>query len=127
MAQTPSDIHPAEYNLVLTRGATETRVFTWTDPSGVLVNLLGYTARMQIRPEWLIPGTTPDTALVSLTDKSGIVLGGSAGTVTVTITDTQTAALTIDRGVYDLELVAPSGAVTKFLRGTVLVLPEATV
>jgi hypothetical protein len=129
MATTPSDAQPTEYNLVITRGETYVRPFLWqTGTPAAPVDLTSYTARMQIRPAWLVPGETPAAALISLTDTSGIALGGAAGTVTVTITDVLTSALTIDDGVYDLELIAPvSGKVTKFLRGTVTVLPEATV
>lgn len=126
---TASDVQPITYNLVIVRGETYVRPFLWQtgDPLAP-VDLTGYTARMQIRPSWLTPGITPDTALVSLTDTDGIALGGATGTITITISDTRTSALTIDSGVYDLELIAPvTGMVTKFLRGKVTVLPEATV
>ena len=125
---TASDVKPAEYDLIIARGETYTRTFTWTS-GGSPVNLTSYHAAMQIRPDWLVAGETPGTPDVDLDDqtKGGITLGGSAGTVTVTIPAAVTAALAIDRGKYDLELTAPSGAVTKFLRGSVTILGEVTV
>jgi hypothetical protein len=57
-------------------------------------------------------------ALIELTTGNGrIALGGSAGTITLTISATDTAALTAGRGVYDLELVSGSGIVTRLLQG----------
>ena len=86
------------------------------------VNLTGYTARMQIRSE-----ITSTIVLVSLTTANGgITLGGVLGTVSLYITDSATAAITWTNGVYDLELVAPGGDVTRLLTGSVSVSPEVT-
>ena len=128
MATTLSDVQPTEYDLVITRGETYVRQFLWqTGTPAAPIDLTSYTARMQVRPSWLVPGTTPAAAIISLTETNGIALGGTYGTVTVTITDAVTSALAINDGVYDLELVSPAGKVTKLLRGTVTVLPEVTV
>ena len=55
-----------------------------------------------------------------------ISLGGAAGTITLTISATDTAALSAPQnGVYDLELVSGS-TVTRLVQGTFLVTPEAT-
>jgi ketopantoate hydroxymethyltransferase len=107
--------------MVIQQGATFQRTVTWKDENGALINLTGYTARLQIRE-------TPDATatIVSLTDSSGLVLGGSAGTIAITISATATAALTITRAVYDLELVTAGGIVTRLLEGTVSVTPEVS-
>ncbi len=85
-------------------------------------SLASYTARMQIRP------TAADTAtpLVSLTDSSGITLSDAAKTITITITAAVTAALTATAAVYDLELVSPTGVVTKLIQGNVTIASEVT-
>lgn len=125
--------------------ATDFHKITYVDPNTVTLNdvnsalfttytsggflqyytpqsLASYTARMQIRP------TAADTAtpLVSLTDTSGITLSDAAHTITITITAAVTAALTATAAVYDLELVSPTGVVTKLISGSIVVLPEVT-
>lgn len=108
------------YDPVIEQGATWSRTATYRDSSKALVNLSGYTSRMQIRRA---PGAT-DT-LVSLTDGQGITLGGAAGTIVMALTATQTAALPAGTWWYDLELV--SGAtVIRLLEGRVTVSPNAT-
>lgn len=85
------------------------------------VNLTGYTARMMVRRRAEV-----STALISLTDASGIALGGAAGTITVTLTATQTTSLPAGKLVYDLELVSPAGVVTNIARGTLTVIQNVT-
>jgi hypothetical protein len=109
------------YDLCVQQGATFRRVITWK-ADGALVNLTGYTARMQIRAT-----AEASTALIELTTENGrIALGGSAGTITLTISATDTAALTSGRGVYDLELVSGSGIVTRLLQGAVTISRNVT-
>ncbi len=104
------------YDLCIQQGATFRRVITWKQ-DGALVNLTGYTARMQIRAT-----AEAATALIELTTENGrIALGGAAGTITLTISATDTAALTAGRAVYDLELVAANGIVTNLLGGVVTI------
>jgi hypothetical protein len=113
---------PANYNLVIYQGANLSQVFTWQDSNQTPVNLTGYTARMQARTSIEAP-----TPFIDLTNANGgVTLGGSAGTVTVTMTATQTAAITETVGIYDLELVSPGGIVTRFLQGTVVISREVT-
>jgi hypothetical protein len=100
------------YDILIEQGATYSQSITYKD-NGVAVNLTGYTARMQVRATLESAST-----LVELTTaNSRIALGGTAGTITLTISATDTAALTSGRGVYDLELVSGSGIVTRLLQG----------
>jgi hypothetical protein len=100
------------YDILIEQGATLQPVVTYKE-SGAAINLTGYTARMQVRST-----LESAEALIELTTANGrIALGGSAGTITLTISATDTAALTAGRGVYDLELVSGSGIVTRFLQG----------
>lgn len=113
---------PAIYNLTIYQGANFSQQFTWTDTNNTPINLTGYTARMHARTSVNAP-----TPFLNLTSPSGgITLGGSAGTVTVALTAAATAAIDEVLGVYDLELVAPSGDVTRFLQGTVTISREVT-
>jgi len=109
--------------LAIEQGATFRKLLTYkAGTPAVAVNLTGCTARMQIRS-----AITSPTVLVNLTtENGGIVLGGTAGTIELIITDTATAAITWTTGVYDLEIVFPSGDVRRLVYGTVTVSPEVT-
>jgi tRNA threonylcarbamoyladenosine modification (KEOPS) complex Pcc1 subunit len=97
-------------------------VLTYKDSAGNLVNLTGYTARMMLRSSF----TAASSILSLTTENSRIALGGAAGTITLTISATDTAALSAPQsGVYDLELVSGS-TVTRLIQGTFTVTPEAT-
>ena len=86
------------------------------------VSLTGAQARMQLRTSYDAP-----TAAISLTQASGITLGGAAapGTIVVALTDAQTAALPAGRYVYDLELIE-TGKVTRLIEGVAICTPEVT-
>jgi hypothetical protein len=67
------------------------------------------------------------STLVELTtENSRIALGGTAGTITLTIAAADTAALTSGRGVYDLELVSGAGIVTRLLQGVATISRNVT-
>jgi hypothetical protein len=109
------------YDILIEQGATYSQVITYKD-NGVAVNLTGYTARMQVRATLESAST-----LVELTTaNSRIALGGTAGTISLTISATDTAALTSGRGVYDLELVSGSGIVTRLLQGVATISRNVT-
>ena len=113
---------PGEYDFTIYQGATLSRTVVWKDAAGALVDLTGYTARMQIRASVRNP-----EILVSLTtENGGIALGGTAGTVDLLLTAAQTAAIAARAGAYDLELVDSGGAVTRLLYGAVEISPEVT-
>ena len=104
------------------QGATLFRRQTWSDSIGALVNLTGYTAKMQVRSSRLSTAILLELS----TTNGGIVLGGSAGTMDLKQTAIQTAAFTWKKGVYDLELTAADGTVTRLMQGAVEVSQEVT-
>ena len=109
------------YDILIEQGATYGQLVTYKE-SGVAVNLTGYTARMQVRSTLESAST-----VVELTTANGrIALGGAAGTISLTISATDTAALTAGRGVYDLELVSGSGIVTRLLQGVATISRNVT-
>lgn len=112
-----------KYDLVVEQGTTFRREFRKQNADGTPFNLTGWTARMQVRRRQN-PAGTP---LLDLTNTNGgLVLNGPAGSVTVVMSATQTAALPAERAIYDLELVAAGGDVERFIHGNVLVLAEVT-
>jgi hypothetical protein len=109
-----------KYNITIDQGSTFNFQFT-VKTSGTPWNLTSYTARMQIRSS-----VEAKTALLSLTNGSGITLGGALGTVAVTISATQTAALLAGKHVWDIELVSAGGEVSRILEGKATVKAEVT-
>ncbi len=114
------------YNLYVEQGSTYTRVFKWTTGGtgcnlGTPVDLTGFTSKMQIRSN-----VSSATVLFEASTANGnIVLGGTLGTITLTIPAADSAAWTFVTGVYDLELMMGVDA-TRLLQGKVAVSKEVT-
>lgn len=84
---------------------------------GPLLQLAGYSARMQVRPE-----IESGVVLAELTTANGqIVLGAATGLLTVTFTAAMTAGTAWVEGVYDLELVQPNGTPLRIFRGDIAI------
>lgn len=85
------------------------------------VDLAGFTARMSIKDK------VEGTVLLSLTTTNGrIAIDNTAKTITLTISATDTAAIDWTEGVYDLEMIDPSGVVTPLLSGIITIQDEVT-
>lgn len=108
------------YHMKIEQGATFSLSLTYKDTNDNPIDLTGYSARLQMRKR-----INDSDTVVSLTDSSGIELGGDTGTIVITISATATAALDPVEGVYDLELET-GGIVTRLLSGTYEVLREVT-
>ena len=71
--------------------------------------------------------TSASTALELTTENNRITLGGTAGTITLTVSASTMAGLTAGKYVYDLELVAPvTGVVSRIIQGNFVIRPEVT-
>jgi hypothetical protein len=121
---------PGAWSPSIYAGATWTRTLAVTSGTAV-IDLTGYDARLKARTSY-----TAGSAAISLGTADGITLGGTAGTIGLTLAGTTTAALgsALDlyttgqaaQLVYDLELESAGGDVTQLLRGVLTVWPEAT-
>jgi hypothetical protein len=111
----------ADYDLLIEQGATFELSIVWKDDEGAPIDITGYSARMQIRQNY---DTDP---VISLTSASGggIVLGGTAGSIDITIGANSTDDIEIRRGRYDLELEL-AGVVTRLIQGSVDISREVT-
>lgn len=119
-------LQPDHYNFVVRKGATWRSVFTLyqSDTSGPVVNLTGWTAKLEVKDEASGAYSTPSSSpLLTLTQSSGITLGGTAGTITILQTAAQTGAYSWASGDYRLTLTAggASGDTDVYLYGTVTV------
>jgi hypothetical protein len=112
-------------NFTIDQGSTWVQPILWqTGAPPAAVDITGYTARMQVR---LMPGAPVVASLT--TENGGIALGGVAGTITLTMTASVSAAIPASgctKYRYDLELISPGGAVRRFIEGTITIRPEIT-
>ena len=118
------------YNILCEQGASFARVIaleqprtpTEEDPSEYeIYPLTNHTARMQVRRT--IESETP---VITLTTENGrISISGGSGLITLSISAADTAALT-SNGVYDLEIIASNGVVSRVIKGTFTLSLEVT-
>lgn len=111
------------YHITIEQGSNFELVITWKDEDGELIDLTGYTARMQVRREF-----SDSSAMLSLTTENGrITLGGVLGTITISVPASVTSTLSWQgKALYDLELVSSGGQVTRLLKGKVTLELEVT-
>jgi hypothetical protein len=107
-------------NLTCKQGSTFTRRLTYKI-NNVIVNLTGYTARMQVRPDH-----ASQNLILNLSVGNGITIDGEHGTVSITVTASTTASIPASTYVYDIELIAPDTTVQRILEGKFIVTPEVT-
>ena len=139
-----------ETNLVVKLGVDWSRVLTYKQSNGTVVNLTGYTSRLQVRAT-----TSSQVKILDLTtENGGIVIDGVNGTITVKATALQltesnthlnlgsitsapsTLNENLDNGVvlqgvgkialYDLDIISPTSVITKLLSGSIVFEPSVT-
>lgn len=108
---------PADQDLTITRGDTETLVVTITSDGSTPINITGRTYRAQIRSS---QDSTTIKASFTCT-----VSNGAAGQVTCTLSATDSATLPVGIAFWDLEETA-SGVVSTILAGNVTVIADVT-
>ena len=104
-------------NIFIDQGADFTTTVTVTDSNGDAVSLVGYSAAAQIRKSHSSSTSTAFTSSIS---------NASGGEITITLSDTQTAALEAGRYVYDVLITASGGDKTRVVEGQVTVNPSVT-
>jgi hypothetical protein len=110
------------YNITVTQGDTLSRVLTWTTNAKVPHNLTGYTAKMQVRSS-----ADSDVVVLELsTTNTYIVLGGAAGTITLTVPAANMSMINVGLYVYDLELISGGGQKTTIVEGNFKVKAQVT-
>lgn len=111
----------ARHNLRVNQGATFREPFEWRAAS-VPVNLTGWQARMQIRPDH-----DSKTVISELTtENGGITIRPVSGGFDLYISAEETAQFNFEEAVYDIELVDEAGDVTRIVEGRVRLSPEVT-
>lgn len=128
-----------KYNFTIEQGATVDFAVNYKDSDSNPVDLSGYQARMQLRPEK--GSSTTYLTLSSSLDNTytGLNLSGSggsnastplsSGSIGVYISAVTSSLLNFETAFYDLELATGSGntvTVTRILEGTVTLNREVT-
>jgi hypothetical protein len=112
-----------KYSITVVKGSTfRLNLALTTGAPAVPIDLTGYKARSQMRYEY----ESTDAFLTFTSDDTTLVLGGALGTISMMATATDTAAIDVYSGVWDLELVDPTGDVQQLLYGSVSIRQEAT-
>lgn len=110
-----------KYDLSIKAGSDWQLTLIWKDDAGVPKNLTGYTAQMHIRRT--IEG---DLVQNLATGGSGITITAAQGKIVIDITNAQSKALGIEKGVYDLFVTDAGSKLSCILQGEVLVEPPVT-
>lgn len=108
---------PADQDLEITRGDTETIVVTVTSDGSTPINITGRTYTAQIR-------SIPDSSTVKASFTCAVT-NGSGGVVTCTLAAADSALLSAGNYFWDLQENA-SGVISTLLSGTVTVLADVT-
>ena len=109
------------YDITAEQGSDYLTTVTYRNSSAALVNLTGYSARMQVRRTY-----SSDSADLTLTQRGGLALGGAAGTIVISISASAMARIPAGSYVYDLEIIESSGVVKKILSGKFDITGEVT-
>lgn len=108
---------PADQDLTITRGDTETLVVTITADGSTPIDITGRTYRAQVRSQQ--DSTTIKGSFVC------VVTAGASGQVTCTLPATVSSSLSAGLYFWDLEENA-SGVISTILSGNVTVLADVT-
>mgnify|MGYP000568849364 FL=1 len=105
-------------NLFIDQDADFTTTVTVNDSNGTALDLTSYTALAMIRKTYQSSTATTFT--------SSFVSPRTTGQITISLTDTQTAALEQGRYVYDLVITDASGSKTRVVEGIATVTPSVS-
>ena len=117
-----NSMEAGRYDFEISQGTTFRREFVWKDDAGVVIDITGYTAKMQLRK-------TKESSVVlheASTSNSGLTITGAQGKVALLITDEQSALFTFSSAYYDLELYSTGGETYRILEGKVRLNKEVT-
>ena len=105
-------VTPGTYNMTVQRRSDHSVQLVFKDSSDAAISLVGYTVEAQVWEE---------TRTTKYADFTTTYTDRSAGSVSIALTDTQTATFTPDVLKYDVLLTAPSGSKEYYLEGTIYV------
>ena len=106
-------------NQVIDQGTTFSKQITVYETDGTTIqNLTGYTVTSQLRKNYTSTAYTAILATVQTPATNGVIV--------MSLTAVETAALKSGRYVYDLQIAAADGTVTRVIEGVITIRPEVT-
>lgn len=105
------------------QGVTWTPRVIYADSNNVAINLVNYTAKMQVRPT----DTSPDLIIELSTANGRITFDAPNGVIFLRLTAAETAALVAGNYVYDLRLTRNDGIADRVIAGNFIVVEVVTV
>lgn len=111
------------YNMTIEQGSTFKLSLVYKNHLNAIVDLTGYSARMQIRST-----LSASTKLFEVTTDTPeqLWIVPSAGQINIKIPHTSTSALAPSIAVYDLEIESSEGEVIKLIKGRCRIEGEVT-
>lgn len=107
-----------KYNMLVQQGVTYNQTITLKNELGVAIDLTGATIASMIREQY--------TDLTPIATFTCTIVDAVAGKFNISLTPAQTSAITVQRGVYDIEITYLSGIKDRILQGNVVISLEAT-
>ena len=105
-------------NQIIDQGSTFSKQITVYETDGTTIqNLTGYTVTSQLRKNY----TSTAYTTINATNNSP-----TNGIIVMSLTAVQTAALKSGRYVYDLQITAADGTVSRTIEGVITIKPEVT-
>lgn len=109
-------------NFIINKGTTWKLVITWKDSDGVVINVSGYSVKIQFRKH-----PNDSAVLYEMSTTNGkITLDGAAGKITCTAPKEDTASFVFLDALFDVLATSPGGEATRLLSGSVTVSPAIT-
>jgi len=105
-------IQPGTYNFTLQRRSDHSIPLLFKDENDAAINLTGYTVEAQVWDE---------TRTTKYADFTTTYTNRAAGSVSIALTDVQTATFTLDILKYDVLLTNPAGLKEYYLEGIIYV------
>ena len=108
------------YDFSIKQGSTFSKVLIYKDDDGVVINLTGYQAKMQLRE------SVNSNVLLELTTANGrLIITPLEGKIEMHLTPAETKALSFCKALYDLDIFTASNKYT-ILEGSVTLIKEVT-
>lgn len=106
------------FPIEIVKGADFQFPIYWQDPFGVVINISGYTAKMQVR-------ISPDSEGDPLVE-GAISINGAMGLIFIVINNSTTETLPVGDFFYDVFVTSPSTVKTRLFSGTASIVERVT-
>jgi hypothetical protein len=113
-------VQPGNYSIEVPGNSTFALAITWTDSTGAVVNLTGYSAAMQVKRQ-------NGAAVILLSTGNGLIaVAATAPNLSLSVPIATMETLICPDGKYDLVVRSPGGVQTTLLQGPFTVSPWIT-